>query len=63
MDPPREKLNTNRKMKQGIILAISNPSVTGPKGSIRQEYYQSFIKRIVGILWATIAIPIRSGFQ
>ncbi len=41
-----------------------NPSVTGDqKGSIRQEYFQSFIMRIVKILWAIIAIPIRSVLQ
>jgi len=30
------------------------------RGSIRQEYLQSFIKRIVKILWAIIAISVRS---
>jgi hypothetical protein len=39
------------------------PSVIGEKGLIRQEYFQSFIKRIVKILWAIIAIPIKSGLQ
>jgi hypothetical protein len=33
------------------------------KASIRQEYFQSFIKRIVKILLAIIAIRIHSGFQ
>jgi len=31
------------------------------KWSVRREYFKSFIKRIVEILWATIAIPIRCG--
>jgi hypothetical protein len=39
------------------------PSVIGEKGLIRQEYFQSFIKRIVKILWAIIAIPIKGGLQ
>jgi len=32
-------------------------------GSIRQEYFQSFTKRVVKILWAIIGIPIHRGFQ
>jgi hypothetical protein len=31
--------------------------------SIRQEYFPSFIKRIVEILWAIIAIPIHRVLQ
>jgi hypothetical protein len=40
---------------------LRNPS--DKTWSIRQEYFQSFIKRIVKILWAIIAIPIHGGFQ
>jgi hypothetical protein len=55
-------------MKSGIVCQektakVSNPPVMGSKGSIRREYFKSFIKRIIEILWATIAIPKRSGLR
>jgi hypothetical protein len=41
-------------------VAQGNPSVMGAEWAIRQEYFQSFIKRIVEILWAIFAIPMRN---
>jgi len=42
-------------------VAQGNPSeVMGSKGSIRREYFECFIKRIVEILWAIIAVPMRN---